>query len=46
MGCRRIFVDPGHAGIDSAKGQQVLRGIEADRPLPDTTSFNYERGLA
>ncbi|MBI5557752.1 MAG: U32 family peptidase [Deltaproteobacteria bacterium] len=46
MGCRRIFVDPGHTGIDSAKGQQVLRGIEADRPLPDTTSFNYERGLA
>jgi hypothetical protein len=30
----------------SAKGQQVLAAIAVDQPLPETTPFNYQRGLA
>ena len=46
MGCSRIIVDLSHCGALSAKGRQVLGALGADQPLPETTAFNYERGLA
>jgi collagenase-like PrtC family protease len=46
MGCSRIIVDLSHCGAMSAKGQQVLAALAADQPLPETTNFNYQRGLA
>ncbi len=46
MGCGRIIVDLSHCGAMSARGKQVLAALGADQPLPETTTFNYERGLA
>ncbi|MFH1020131.1 MAG: peptidase U32 family protein [Pseudomonadota bacterium] len=46
MGCGRVIADLSHCGAMSAKGQQVLAALAADQPLPETTSFNYQRGLA
>lgn len=46
MGCSRIIADLSHCGALSAKGHQVLGALGADQPLPETTAFNYERGLA
>ena len=45
MGCIRIIADLSHCGALSAKGHQVLAALAADQPLPETTVFNYERGL-
>jgi collagenase-like PrtC family protease len=46
LGCPRIIVDLSHCGAMSARGQQVLAALGADRPPPETTPFNYLRGLA
>jgi putative protease len=46
MGCTRIIVDLSQCGGMSAKGKQVLAALAADQPLPETTLFNYQRGLA
>jgi putative protease len=46
MGCSRIIVDLSQCGGMSAKGKQVLAALAADQPLPETTPFNYQRGLA
>ncbi len=46
MGCARIIADLSHCGAMSARGKQVLAALAADQPLPETTSFNYQRGLA
>ena len=46
MGCTRIIVDLSHCGAISARGRQVLAALGADQPLPEATSFNYQRGLA
>lgn len=46
MGCGRIIVDLSHCGAMSARGKQVLAALAADQPLPETTTFNYKRGLA
>jgi putative protease len=46
MGCSRIIVDLSHCGGMSAKGKQVFAALAADQTLPETTTFNYKRGLA
>jgi len=46
MGCQRIIADLSHCGSMSAKGKQVLGALSADQHLPETTCFNYKRGLA
>lgn len=46
MGCARIIADLSHCGALSARGKQVLAACAADQPLPETTPFNYQRGLA
>ncbi len=46
MGCARIIVDLSQCGALSARGKQVLASLAADQPLPETTPFNYQRGLA
>lgn len=46
MGCRHMIADLSHCGVFSAKGREVLGAIAADQQLPDTSSLNYERGLA
>lgn len=46
MGCGRIIADLSHCGVMSVKGQQVLAALGADQSLPETTGFNYQRGLA
>ncbi|HCC54487.1 MAG TPA: hypothetical protein DEQ20_06130 [Desulfobulbaceae bacterium] len=45
MGCTRIIADLSHCGALSAKGRQVLAAIAVDQSLPETTLFNYQRGL-
>jgi hypothetical protein len=46
MGCTRFIADLSHCGAMSTKGKQVLTACGADQPLPETTNFNYQRGLA
>ena len=46
MGCGRIIADLSHCGAMSARGKQVLAALAADQPLPETTNFNYQHGLA
>jgi hypothetical protein len=46
MGCSQIIADLSQCGAMSAKGKQVLAACAADQPLPETTTFNYRRGLA
>ncbi|MEW6288921.1 MAG: peptidase U32 family protein [Thermodesulfobacteriota bacterium] len=46
MGCGQMIADLSHCGASSAKGQEVLAAIAADRQLPGTSFLNYERGLA
>jgi hypothetical protein len=46
MGCARIIVVLSHCGAASAKGRQLLAALSAAQPLPDTTIFNYARGLS
>ncbi len=46
MGCTRIIVDLSHCGGMSARGKQVLAALAADQSLPETTLFNFQRGLA
>ena len=41
-----IIADLSHCGAMSVKGKQVLTALAADQSLPETTSFNYQRGLA
>lgn len=43
--CSRFHIDLSHCGPFSAKGQDVLQAFTADRILPETTTFNFERGL-
>ena len=46
MGCPRIIADLSHCGALSVKGRQVLAACAADQSLPETTAFNFVRGLA
>ncbi len=46
MGCSQIIAGLSQCGAMSAKGKQVLAACAADQPLPETTTFNYRRGLA
>jgi collagenase-like PrtC family protease len=46
MGCTRIIVDLSQCGALSARGKQVLAALAADQPLSQTTTFNFQRGLA
>jgi collagenase-like PrtC family protease len=45
-GCGAVVVDLSHCGGLSPKGRQVLAALGDDRQLSETTTFNYERGLA
>ncbi|HIJ90395.1 MAG: U32 family peptidase [Desulfobulbaceae bacterium] len=45
MGCPRIIVDLSHCGAFSSKGKQVLAALASDHSLPETTTFNFQRGL-
>ena len=45
LGCTSLLADLSHCGAGSAKGRQVLAALAADQPLPETTLFNYSRGL-
>ena len=46
MGCARIIADLSHCGAMSARGKQALAALVVDQLLPETTRFNYQRGLA
>ena len=46
MGCGRLIADLSHCGAMSAKGKQVLAALVSDQPLPETTTFNFKRGLS
>jgi len=46
MGCREWVIDLSHKGLSSPAGQAVLKAVLADQPLPGTSMFNFERGLA
>ena len=39
------LIDLSHIGALSKRGQAVLAAAKANQPLPDTTSFNFRRGL-
>lgn len=46
MGCRQWLIDLSHKGLNSQAGQAVLKALLDDQPLPETSTFNFERGLA
>ncbi len=43
MGCRSFLLDLSETA--STERGEILAAFQADRPLPNTTFFNYERGL-
>jgi len=45
LGCATWVIDLTVTGYASPGGQAVLRSAQEDRPLPDTSLFNFERGL-
>ena len=45
-GCGAVIIDLSHCGGLSAKGREVLAALGDHRQLPETTTFNFERGLA
>jgi putative protease len=46
MGCGEFIIDLSGTGVVSPHGQAVLSAVAEDRPVADTTLFNFERGLA
>ena len=45
MGCCNFVIDLRGSGLQSRQGQQVLQAFHEDIALPETSSFNFERGL-
>ncbi len=45
LGCTSMLADLSHCGAVSPKGRRVLAALAADQPLPETTPFNFSRGL-
>ncbi len=45
LGCNNRIIDLTAAGYASTRGQEVLRAAQEDRLLPDTSLFNFVRGL-
>jgi putative protease len=45
MGCHRFIVDLSHTGPFSPRGKQVLDALRRGINLPDTSDFNFERGM-
>ncbi len=46
LGADHFVVDLSHLGATSARGKEVLAAYGADRPLPNTFAWNFDRGLA
>ena len=46
MGCAHFVVDLAEYGACSRQGQEILAAAVNDKSLPDTTLFNFDRGLA
>jgi putative protease len=46
LGCQEFIVDLSAAGVSSKRGQEVMAAVRTDQALPDTSVFNFERGLA
>ena len=44
-GCVNFVLDLQSVGITSEKGQEVIQAFYEDRPLHNTTLFNFKRGL-
>ena len=45
QGCVNFVLDLQGVGLLTEEGQEVVQAFYEDRPLPNTTLFNYERGL-
>jgi hypothetical protein len=45
-GCGRYHIDLSLCGPSSARGRAVLAAWTDKKSLPDTTAFNFDRGLA
>jgi putative protease len=45
MGFYRFIIDLSHVGPFSARGKQVLDGLRRSGNVPDTSDFNFERGM-
>ena len=45
MGCCRFIVDLSGIGFLAVAGQEIFEAYAADRALPGTMEFNFERGL-
>ncbi len=46
MGCSKFSMDLRGIGFLSGEGQEILQAFYEDRTVPETTLFNFERGLA
>ncbi|MEJ2199667.1 MAG: U32 family peptidase [Desulfuromonadaceae bacterium] len=44
-GCQRYLVELAHLGPFSPKGKEVMDALKKDRPLPNTSTFNFDSGL-
>ena len=45
MGCKNFIVDLTRYETTSMKGKEILAAVEKDKELPNTLSFNFDRGL-
>ncbi|MBN2644483.1 MAG: U32 family peptidase [Desulfuromonadaceae bacterium] len=45
MGCAGVLVDLSHLGAFSSEGKQVLDAVAVDRPLANTSLFNFDAGM-
>lgn len=45
LGVERFHLDLSRCGVSSPRGQAVLQACREDRKLPETTTFNFDRGL-
>lgn len=46
MGCGTFVVDLRGTGVLTSQGQEILQAFHEDLALPETSSFNFDRGVA
>ena len=46
LGCHRLIIDLSHIGAFSGEGKRILDSALQDQNLPNTSSFNFFKGMA
>jgi putative protease len=45
LGCQRFIIELGHLGPFSPVAKKILDAYRHDRPVPQTSLFNFELGM-